>query len=65
MAIVVLALLLANCGGDEPAPAPDAGDDSVLIAALGDSITAGSPLWDPDPAVRDRIGPALDARSQF
>ena len=35
------------------------------VAALGDSITAGSPLWDPDPAVRRRIGPALDERSQW
>jgi lysophospholipase L1-like esterase len=37
----------------------------VLVAALGDSITAGSPLWDPDPAVRRRIGAALDERSQW
>jgi lysophospholipase L1-like esterase len=36
-----------------------------LVAALGDSITAGSPLWDPDPAVREGIGPALDERSQW
>src|ERR687885_2353623 len=35
------------------------------VAALGDSITAGSPLWDPDPAVRERIGSALDERSQW
>jgi lysophospholipase L1-like esterase len=27
----------------------------MLVAALGDSITAGSPGWDPDPAVRVRI----------
>jgi lysophospholipase L1-like esterase len=37
----------------------------VRVAALGDSITAGSPLWDPDPAVRARIGAALDERSQW
>ena len=36
----------------------------VIVACLGDSITAGSPLWDPDPAVRARIdGP--DERSQW
>jgi lysophospholipase L1-like esterase len=35
------------------------------IAALGDSITAGSPLWDPDPEVRRTIGSALDERSQW
>jgi lysophospholipase L1-like esterase len=37
----------------------------IRVAALGDSITAGSPLWDPDPAVRRRIGAALDERSQW
>lgn len=36
-----------------------------VIAALGDSITAGSPFWDPDEAVRDRIGPTADPRSQY
>jgi lysophospholipase L1-like esterase len=36
----------------------------VIIACLGDSITAGSPLWDPDPAVRARIGEP-DERSQW
>jgi lysophospholipase L1-like esterase len=28
---------------------------SIVVACLGDSITAGSPLWDPDPAVRKKI----------
>jgi lysophospholipase L1-like esterase len=37
----------------------------VIVACLGDSITAGSPLWDPDPAVRARIGDARDERSQW
>ena len=36
-----------------------------MIAALGDSITAGSPSWDPDPAIRERIGPDIDPDSQF
>jgi lysophospholipase L1-like esterase len=36
-----------------------------LIAALGDSINAGSPIWDPDPGVRARIGARLDERSQW
>jgi len=36
----------------------------VIIACLGDSITAGSPLWDPDPAVRSRIAHP-DQRSQW
>jgi lysophospholipase L1-like esterase len=36
----------------------------TLVAALGDSITAGSPLWDPDPAIRAQIGHPVE-RSQF
>jgi lysophospholipase L1-like esterase len=36
----------------------------ILVAVAGDSISAGSPLWDPDPAVRARI-PASDERSQW
>jgi lysophospholipase L1-like esterase len=36
----------------------------VIIACLGDSITAGSPLWDPDPATRAQID-APDERSQW
>ncbi|HZS24198.1 MAG TPA: GDSL-type esterase/lipase family protein [Gaiellaceae bacterium] len=36
----------------------------MIVACLGDSITAGSPLWDPDPAVRARID-APDERSQW
>ena len=34
----------------------------MVVACLGDSITAGSPLWDPDPA---RRGPEADERSQW
>jgi lysophospholipase L1-like esterase len=36
----------------------------ILVAVAGDSISAGSPLWDPDPAVRARI-PAPDKRCQW
>lgn len=59
----VLATAIAACGGSEN----DAGESrapSTLVAALGDSITAGSPLWDPDPALRSQI-PAPDERSQY
>lgn len=38
--------------------------ERIVVAALGDSISAGSPLWDPDPAVRARID-APDERSQW
>ena len=34
------------------------------VAVVGDSISAGSPLWDPDPAVRAGIA-ASDERSQW
>jgi len=36
----------------------------IVVAVAGDSISAGSPLWDPDPAVRARI-PAPDERSNW
>ena len=67
---VLLALLAtgAACGAQtnapaEPKPAPAAAP--TLVAALGDSIVAGSPLWDPDPAVRSSLGGSLDPESQF
>ena len=60
LACAALLLLVPGCG--QAAREPGA---STVIAALGDSITAGSPYWDPDPAVRDRIGVALDPDSQY
>jgi lysophospholipase L1-like esterase len=36
----------------------------ILVAALGDSITAGSPGWDPDPRVRAGIADP-DPQSQY
>jgi lysophospholipase L1-like esterase len=36
----------------------------IVVAVAGDSISAGSPLWDPDPHVRARIT-APDERSQW
>jgi lysophospholipase L1-like esterase len=37
----------------------------TVVACLGDSITAGSPLWDPDAVLRARIGDAADPHSQW
>ncbi|HEY1357726.1 MAG TPA: SGNH/GDSL hydrolase family protein [Thermoleophilaceae bacterium] len=54
--MLLLLILLAGCGGERK---------TVVVAALGDSITAGSPLWDPNPAVRDAIGGRLDPNSQY
>src|SRR5262245_21750010 len=36
----------------------------IVVAVAGDSISAGSPLWDPDGSVRARIA-APDERSQW
>ncbi len=38
--------------------------ERIVVAVVGDSISAGSPLWDPDPAVRAGI-PRPDERSQW
>ncbi len=63
---MLLALLVVPaCGGDdEPAPAP-APPGTTVVAALGDSITAGSPRWDPNPDIRAEIGSQVDRRSQY
>jgi lysophospholipase L1-like esterase len=37
----------------------------VLVVALGDSITAGNPGWDPDPRRRELEDPGDDERSQY
>ncbi len=62
-------LALTGCGDEDVTTtrpgSTAAADDTTLVAALGDSITAGSPLWDPDPALRRQFGPATDETSQF
>lgn len=76
-----MALVVGCGGGDSPsgggtrapgtttadrgATTDGSGGGGPLVATLGDSITAGAPLYDPDPAVRAQIGPALDERSQY
>ncbi len=46
--------------GDRPVP-----EGATKVAALGDSITAGSPLWDPDRAIRATLGSTADPESQY
>ena len=41
------------------------GPDRTVVAALGDSITAGNPGYDPSPAVRKRLGLGHDPQSQW
>ena len=59
--LIALILLASGCGA---APKPAAGGPHV-VAVLGDSISAGSPAWDPDPGVRERLGDGANPESQF
>lgn len=52
----LLSVALAGCGNEE---------GKIVVAALGDSIQAGSPQWDPDPAIRATYGERLDEQSQW
>jgi lysophospholipase L1-like esterase len=57
---VAALLVLAGCGGSATEQKP-----STLVATLGDSITAGSPGFDPDPLQRDALGFGADPKSQW
>jgi lysophospholipase L1-like esterase len=48
--------------GEPSSPAEESG---TVVAALGDSITAGNPGFDPDPAQRSALGFGDDERSQY
>jgi lysophospholipase L1-like esterase len=52
-------LLVAGCGGGKKV------EQTTLVAALGDSITAGSPGFDPDPNQRANLGFGADQKSQW
>jgi lysophospholipase L1-like esterase len=56
--LLLSGVLIGGCGGSGSASGP------TLVAALGDSITAGSPAYDPDPGVRETLGGG-DPRSQY
>jgi lysophospholipase L1-like esterase len=58
--LVALALLLAGCGGSAQTQ-----EAHTLVATLGDSITAGSPGYDPDPLMRQTLGFGADEKSQW
>jgi lysophospholipase L1-like esterase len=57
--LLALVLLVAGCGGS----AEKGG--GTLVATLGDSITAGSPGYDPDPRMRETLGFGSDEKSQW
>ncbi len=71
IALCLGALAVAGCGEDETAEEPrlrgaaPGKTTQTVVAALGDSITAGSPAWDPDPGARRPIGEAVDPESQY
>ena len=62
------ALALMGCGEEDDGQQPLAttgGGGGAVIAALGDSITAGNPGFDPDPGARGAYGFGDDERSSF
>lgn len=66
--VSLIALFAAACGAEEPefgGATPAAAERGTAVAALGDSITAGNPLYDPDPARRDALGFGSDPESQY
>ncbi len=65
LATAVAGALASGCGMEEPERQPPTGESATIVAALGDSITAGNPLYDPDPAARQSLGFGDDERSQF
>ena len=77
VALLVMAALLAATGcsdgekqtskpRSQPAePRSQPAEPRRVVAALGDSITAGSPLWDPNPALQAQLGDSLSPASQY
>jgi lysophospholipase L1-like esterase len=59
--LAFVALLAAGCGGAKGTTKPGA----IVVAALGDSITAGSPGYDPDRTQRKLLGFGGDERSSW
>jgi lysophospholipase L1-like esterase len=63
-ALIGLAVATTGCGSGE-ATSSGLDADVYVVAALGDSITAGNPAYDPDPAQRSALGFGSDERSQY
>jgi lysophospholipase L1-like esterase len=59
-------LLLAGCGGSSSSTTTGAKPGrTIFVAALGDSITSGSPGFDPSPARAMQLGFGQDPQSQW
>ena len=66
--LALAAAVLTGCGSEAPTtgePAAPAEGNGTVVASLGDSITAGNPAFDPDPAQRTALGFGDDERSQY
>ena len=65
--VMLIGVAAVGCGSGEETSSTPAGesDGGVPIASLGDSITAGSPGYDPDPAQRQALGFGDDPKSQY
>jgi lysophospholipase L1-like esterase len=63
-AVLSLALALAACGGSSKTTSTRAGR-TIFVAALGDSITAGSPGYDPSHDRAKLLGFGDDPQSQW
>jgi len=62
----LLGLVAGGCGSsDEPSVSTSESSGGVVVAALGDSITAGSPGYDPDPKQRVALGFGDNQKSQY
>jgi lysophospholipase L1-like esterase len=58
-------LLLSACGGSRHGPTTAAPGSTILVAALGDSITAGYPGYDPSHGNAKLLGAGEDPKSQW
>ena len=58
--VLSLSGLAVGCGGSAQETSA-----TTLVATLGDSITAGSPGYDPDPLMRETLGFGADEKSQW
>ncbi len=60
-------ILVTGCGGsgDDGTTSGGSADEGLVIAALGDSITAGNPNFDPDPEARAQYRFSDNPRSQY
>jgi lysophospholipase L1-like esterase len=62
--VLLLALSLAACGGGQTEPGAHVGR-TIFVAALGDSITSGSPGYDPSHGNAKLLGFGENPKSQW